>query len=143
MSLEDRRNSLRALPHPNDLPGDPWSLRTTRQVAEILGVDPACLCTWTYRGLGPRPEPRYFKGSVQVYRLDQVQAWLAQRHNLPYDQHHAWAEGLQRINFEPEPDVRDQVRRLVELLGPQWSLPAGCRWSVGGFAAYIESLASG
>ena len=143
MSLEGRRSSLRALPHPNALPGDPWSLRTTKQVAELLGVDPACLTVWRYRGLGPRPEPRYFKGSVQVYRLDRVQSWLAQRQGLPYDQHQAWAEGLERINFEPEPDVRDQVRRLVQLLGPEWAQPPGCRWQSGGFAANIELLGGG
>jgi hypothetical protein len=83
MSLEDRRHSLRAVPHPNALPGDPWSLRTTKQVAELLGVDPACISTWAYRGSGPGPEQRYFKGSNQVYRLDRVQSWLAQRQVLP------------------------------------------------------------
>jgi len=31
------------------LPGDPWSLRTTKEVAELLGVDPACLTVWRYR----------------------------------------------------------------------------------------------
>jgi hypothetical protein len=142
MSLEGRRNSLRALPDPHLIPGEPWTLRATKQVAELLGVDPASLTVWRYRGLGPRPEPRYFKGSVQTYRLDHVQAWLAQRHGLIFDQDRTWAEGLERINFEPEPDVRDQVRRLVQLLGPEWAQPPGCRWSVGGFAAYLESLGS-
>ena len=37
------RRSLRTLPAPHDIEGDPWSLRTTKQVAELLGVDPACL----------------------------------------------------------------------------------------------------
>jgi hypothetical protein len=85
MSLEGRRNSLRALPHPNALPGNPWNLCSTKQAAALLGVDPACLTVWRYRGLGPRPEARYFKGSVQVYRLDRVQSWLAQRQSLTYD----------------------------------------------------------
>jgi hypothetical protein len=138
----NRSSGLRNLPAPDGILGEPWALRTTKQVAELLDVDPCTLSMWRYRGLGPGPEPRYFKGSVQVYRLDHVQSWLAQRQGLQYDQHQAWAAGLERINFEPEPDVRDQVRRLVQLLGPEWAQPPGCRWSVGGFAAYIESLGS-
>jgi hypothetical protein len=146
MLLEDvsnRSRSLRNLPAPDDIPGEPWALRTTKQIAELLNVDPATLTVWRYRGLGPRPEARYFNGSVQVYRLDHVQGWLAQRQGLIYDQLQAWAEGLKRISFEPEPDIFDQVRRLVELLGPEWAQPPGCRWLSRGFSAYIDSLVSG
>jgi hypothetical protein len=143
MLLEDSQNSrrsLRDLPAVEDLTDPPWSLRTTRQAAEMLGVDPCTLSMWRYRQLGPKPEPRFFKGSTQAYRIDRIQGWLAQRQGLTYDQHQAWADGLERINFEPEPDVCDQVQRLVQLLGPEWAQPTGCRWSVGGFAAYLESL---
>ena len=142
MSLEDRRHSLRALPHPNALPGDPWSLRTTKQVAELLGVDAASFTVWRYRGLGPRPEPRYFKGSVQVYRLDCVQAWLAKRHGLIFDQDTAWRAAISRLIHEPGNDVRQAVRQWLEWVGPQGSAPDGCQWLPGGFVRYLDSLCS-
>jgi hypothetical protein len=87
-------------------------------VAELLGVDPACLTVWRYRGIGPAPEPRYFKGSVQVYRLDRVQAWLAARQGDAYDVEQAWADAL-LASWEPMPglSVREQVRAVVQLLG--------------------------
>jgi hypothetical protein len=94
-----------------------------------------------YRGIGPEPEAQYFRGSVQVYRLDRVQAWLAARDGLPYDQDQAWSEALRRIHFDPTPDVRFQVQRLVELLGPDWARPEGSRWRWGAFEAYVASLA--
>ena len=75
-----------------------------------------------------------------IYRRDLIQSWLAQRQDLTYDADTTWANGLKRINFEPEPNVRDQVRRLVELLGPELAQPPGSRWSVGGFSAYVDSL---
>jgi len=59
---------------------------------------------------------------------------------LVFDQDTAWADGLERINFEPEPDVHDQVQRLVKLLGPEWAQPPGCRWLPNGFATYLSSL---
>ncbi len=62
----NRRASLRSLPFPTDITGDPWTLRTTKQVAELLGVDPACFTVWRYRGIGPAPEPNWFKGSAQI-----------------------------------------------------------------------------
>jgi hypothetical protein len=140
MLSQGRNNGLRALPLPDAILGSPWSLITTKELASALNADPAAINTWVYRGVAPIPEPAWFRGSVRVFRVDKIQTWLAQRHRLVFDQDTAWAEGLERINFEPEPDVRDQVRRLVELLGPEWALPPGCRWSVGGFAAYLDSL---
>lgn len=143
MSLEEhksKRITLRSLPAPSDLNGDPWSLHTTRQVARMLGADPACLTVWRYRGIFPDPEPSYFKGSIQTYRVDRVQAWLAQRRNETYDQAEVWKEAIGRWVMDPGDDVQKAVREWVRLLGPgQWA-PEGCRWRPGGFKAYLDSL---
>ena len=140
MLLSGRKSGLRALPPPDAVQGDPWRLIPTKELARALNIDRGCFNTWVYRDIAPVPEPAWFTGSVRVFRIDKVQSWLAQRQGLPYDQHQAWSKGLERINFEPEPDVRDQVRRLVELLGPEWAQPPGCRWLPNGFATYFSSL---
>jgi hypothetical protein len=143
MLLEAARNprrSLRNLPAPEDLPGDPWSLRTTKQVAELLGIDPAAFTTWRYRGLGPPLEPRYFKGSVQTYRLDRAQNWLAQRQGLNYDADAAWGAAISRLVHEPGNDIRQAVRQWLEWLGPASSAPDRCQWLGGGFQRYLDSL---
>jgi hypothetical protein len=106
----------------------------------MLGVDPASLTVWRYRGLGPRPEPRYFRGSVQAYRLDHVQAWLAQRQALNYDADAAWRIALSRLIHEPGNDVRQAVRQWLEWLGPEGSAPDRCQWLPGGFVRYLDSL---
>jgi hypothetical protein len=132
---------LRNLPAPDHIPGEPWALRTTKQVAELLNVDPASLTVWRYRGLGPRPEPRYFKGSVQVYRLDRVQSWLAKRQGLTFDADATWRAAISRLIHEPGNDVRQAVRQWVEWLGPEGSAPDRCQWLAGGFERYLSSLA--
>ena len=55
---------------------------------------------WRYRGLGPRPEPRYFRGSVQVYR-DHVQSWLARHLGLRYDAEETWRAAISCLIHEP------------------------------------------
>ena len=95
---------------------------------------------WRYRALGPRPEPRYFKGSVQTYRIDHVRAWLAQRQGLTYDADAAWRAAISRLIHEPGNDARMAVRRWLELLGPQGSAPDRCQWLAGGFERYLDSL---
>ena len=140
MSLEGRPNSLRALPHPNALPGDPWSLRTTKQVAAMLDVDAASFTVWRYRGLAPQPEPPFFKGSALIYRLDRVQSWLAQRQGLTYDGDAAWRAAISRLVHEPGNDIRQAVRQWVEWLGPEGSAPDRCQWLPGGFVRYLDSL---
>ena len=134
----NRRASLRSLPFPTDITGDPWTLRTTKQVAELLGVDPACFTVWRYRGIGPAPEPNWFKGSAQI-SVDRVQSWLAARQGLPYDQEQAWAEALYAANGQP---VREQVQAAVKMLGPDWAAPEGCRWRWGAFEQYLASLSA-
>jgi hypothetical protein len=115
-------------------------LRTTKQVARLLGVDPACFTVWRYRGLGPCCESKFFRGAEIVYRLDRGQAWLAARRGLDYDQDQAWTEGLRGIYFEPEGPVREYVQRLVRLFGPKEAAPAGGRWLANGFEHYLDSL---
>ena len=137
------RNTLRSLPTVDTLSLSqplPWQLITTKQAAQLLHVDPACLTVWKYRGLGPEPELSYFRGSVQTYRIDQLAAWLAHRHGQTYDQDAAWAEALKRLVHNPEGEVRALVKRWVELLGPTHAAPPGCRWRPGGFEAYVGSL---
>jgi len=145
MSLEERpisqtKASLRTLLTPDQLRGDPWQLVTTKQAAQLLHVDPAGFTVWKYRGLGPEPEPSYFRGSVQTYRIDRLAAWLAQRHGQTYDQDEAWADALRRLVHKPEGEVRALVKQWVELLGPTHAAPQGCRWRPGGFEKYLASL---
>lgn len=135
------RTSLRTLPTPDVITAEPWTLRTTKEIAQLLDVDPAAFTVWKYRGLTPSPEPHFFRGSSQVYRVDRIMQWLAQHHGQPFNQDNVWAEGLRRISFEPEPPVRHQVRKLVEWFGPQHAAPTGLSWRLGGFDAYLNSLA--
>lgn len=143
MLLEEQhspRSTLRTLHPPATLNGDPWQLVTTRQLAELLNVDPATISVWQYRGLGPRPGPRYFRGTVQTYRLDKVATWLAQRRGEAYDQAEAWKTAIGRWVMDPDDDIQKAVRGWVELLGPKQWQPEGCRWRVGGFQRYLDSL---
>jgi len=136
----EQRRSLRSLPHPDQMQGEPWSLCTTKEAAQLLHVDPACFTVWKYRGLGPQPEPSYFRGSVQTYRIDRLAAWLAHRHGQTYDQDEAWTQALERLVHKPEGDTRMLVKQWVELLGPTHAAPRGCRWRPGGFEEYVTSL---
>jgi len=95
---------------------------------------------WRYRGLGPQPEPRYFKGSVQAYRLDHVQSWLAQRQGLTYDADAAWRAAISHLIHEPGNDARQAVRQWLQWLGPEESGPDRCQWLAGGFERYLDSL---
>ena len=94
---------------------------------------------WRYRGLGPRPEPRYFRGSVQVYR-DHVQSWLARHLGLRYDAEETWRAAISCLIHEPGNDVGRAVRQWVEWLGPERSAADRCQWLGGRFARYLDSL---
>lgn len=145
MSSEEqdfRRASLRFLPSPQEIKAEPWRLMTTRGVAEKLRVDPAGIATWRYRGLFPAPEAQFFRGSVQVYRLDRVQTWLAQRHGQTYDQEQAWADALWRAICPMAGAVPDLVAEWVRMTGHRHWAPPGCRWRLSGFEMYLASLVS-
>lgn len=140
MSLEGRHNHLRALPSLSTLPGEPWALRTTKQVAELLGIDPACLTVWRYRGVGPEIEPPYFKGTVQAYRLDNVAGWLAARRGELYDQDKAWTEALEKVMHPTPGTLPELVAEWVKLNGPTAAAPPGTQWRRDGFERYLGSI---
>ena len=142
MSLEGRRNRLRALPSPTVLTGEPWALRTTKQVADLLGIDPACLTVWRYRGVGPEIEPPYFTGTIQAYRLDRVSAWLAARRGERYDQAKAWTEAFEKVMHPTPGKLPDLVAEWVKLSGPSPATPPGAQWRRDGFPRYLSSLAA-
>ena len=52
-------------------------LLTTEQAAELLGLEPATLATWRWRGFGP-PHVRLSARAVR-YRRDDLASWLDSR----------------------------------------------------------------
>jgi hypothetical protein len=87
-----------------------------QEAVALLGVDPAAFSGWKYRGLAPAPEPSYFRGSVQVYRLDRIAGWLAQRQGKTYDQEAAWAEALWRSIHPMEGEAGAPILRERRVL---------------------------
>lgn len=55
----------------------PWSVITSRELAEVLGVHLQTISNWAVRGILPPPvkHPR-LRGNRNYYRISTIRAWL-------------------------------------------------------------------
>ena len=133
--------ALSGLPQASEpLFGDhpPWSVITTATLVASLGIDRGNFATWRCRGIGPAELPitwfRAASGRPNYFMISDVRAWLATRHNQPFDVEATYRAYLASIHM---PSNLVWVLRMAESVGP---VQGDVRFTATGFRLYLDML---
>lgn len=113
-----RTKTLASLPAPtpNLFDGElPWTVKTAREIATSLNVDPATFNAWIYRGVGPSPL-RKMRRRRGRHRISRVLVWLAARDNRELHEVDVWRDYLLRAGVGPMISEMDDTALMEFIL---------------------------
>lgn len=89
----------------------PWDFLSSRELAELLGVNVQVLANWRFRGKGPAPAPAAcFRGKSRYYPVCNVIAW-----RLGKEPWEAAAQWLRERFIFPKPlETEERTWRIIE-----------------------------
>jgi hypothetical protein len=120
----------------------PWTVLSTKALASALRIDPITLAMRVYRGVGPKPVPRWLKGHVVGYMTSSALRWLGDpRSEVDIFREDLISNGLTDLTANDLPDD-DAVRlysHVAVVANPNVAI-VGATFTPKGWKEYLRSI---